>query len=140
MASPFVLRFDEIGIGDIPRVGGKNASLGEMFRELSGQGVKVPPGFAITAEAYRYFLRENVLDDRIPELLSGLNTRDVDNLRERGHRVRQAILQADLPNSLQRTVVEAYEQLSKPFGRPLDVAVRSSATAEDLPDASFAGQ
>ncbi len=140
MASPFVLRFDEVGIGDIPRVGGKNASLGEMFRELSAQGVKVPPGFAITAEAYRYFLLENGLDVRIPELLAGLNTRDVDNLRERGHRVRQAILQADLPNSLQRTIVEAYEQLSAPFGRPLDVAVRSSATAEDLPDASFAGQ
>ena len=140
MTSPFVLRFDEVGIGDIPRVGGKNASLGEMFRELSAQGVKVPPGFAITAEAYRYFLRENGLDVRIRELLAGLNTRDVDNLRERGHRVRQAILQADLPSSLQRAVIAAYEQLSEPFGRPLDVAVRSSATAEDLPDASFAGQ
>lgn len=140
MASPFVLRFEEVGISDIPRVGGKNASLGEMFRELSAQGVKVPPGFAITADAYRYFLRENGLDVRIPELLSGLNTHDIDNLRERGHRVRQAILQADLPNSLRQAIVDAYERLSKPFGRPLDVAVRSSATAEDLPDASFAGQ
>lgn len=140
MASPYVLRFDEIGIGDISRVGGKNASLGEMFRELSTQGVKVPPGFAITAEAYRFFLCENGLDVRIPELLAGLNAADVENLRERGHRVRQAILQADLPAGLQRAIVDAYEQLSKPFGRPLDVAVRSSATAEDLPDASFAGQ
>ena len=73
MSSPFVLRFDEIGIGDIARVGGSNASLGGMFRELSAQGVKMPPGFAITDEAYRYFLSENGLDVRIPELLAGLN-------------------------------------------------------------------
>ena len=135
-----VLRFDEIGIGDIPRVGGKNASLGEMFCELSREGVKVPDGFAITAEAYRRFLRENRLDHEIPKLLAGLNTSDIDNLRDRGKHIRQAMLQAEFSSALQDSILKAYERLSEPFGRPLDVAVRSSATAEDLPDASFAGQ
>jgi pyruvate, water dikinase len=123
----------------VPLVGGKNASLGEMYCELSTVGVKVPNGFAVTAEAYRDFLRRTGLDERIREILADLDVHDVDNLRSRGHQVRHAILAAELPADLQAAIVEAYQRLGEK-GHPVDVAVRSSATAEDLPDASFAGQ
>jgi pyruvate,water dikinase len=130
--------FREIGIDDVPLVGGKNASLGEMVRELGPRGVRVPDGFAVTAEAYRHFLAAAGLGDRIRDILGGLDTTDVDNLRLRGRRVREAILAAPLPEDLTAAIVEAYHRLSG--GEPIDVAVRSSATAEDLPHASFAGQ
>jgi len=132
--------FEEIGIEDIPLVGGKNASLGEMYRELASQGVKVPNGFAITADAYREFLRGTKLDRTIEEILQDLNTQDLANLRQRGRRVREAILAATLPAHLQQAISEAYVRLSDGSHDLVDVAVRSSATAEDLPDASFAGQ
>lgn len=132
--------FEDIGINDIPLVGGKNASLGEMYRELADKGVKVPNGFAITAEAYRSFLREAGLDVAIKGILSDLNTGDIENLRQHGNEVRQAILGARLPEDIELEIIEAYEQLRGTDGHPVDVAVRSSATAEDLPDASFAGQ
>lgn len=130
----YIKWFKEIGIDDVPLVGGKTASLGEMFRELGGQGVKVPDGFAITAEAYRHFARETGVDRRIHAALEGLDTSDVADLGQRGQAVRQLILEAALPEDLQGMIAEAYESLGG------DVAVRSSATAEDLPDASFAGQ
>lgn len=136
----YIRWFSELGIDDVPLVGGKNASLGEMYRELSGQGVKVPNGFAVTAEGYRHFIRSAGLDRRIPEILSGLDTRDVSNLRERGRAVRDAILATELPADLAEEIVAAYRELGGDAKHPLDVAVRSSATAEDLPDASFAGQ
>jgi pyruvate,water dikinase len=136
----YVIGFDAVGLADLPRVGGKNASLGELYRELRPLGVKVPPGFAITADAYRDLLHEAGLDRRIPDLLSGLDTRDVENLRVRGRRVREAILRTRIPASLEDEILAAYDALSKMEGHPVDVAVRSSATAEDLPDASFAGQ
>lgn len=136
----FVRPFADLGIDDVPFVGGKNASLGEMYRELASQGVKVPDGFAITAEAYRYFLKQAGVDQQIREILRGLNTHDVENLRDRGRRVRHAILAAALPAALADEIVAAYDRLSAESGGLLDVAVRSSATAEDLPDASFAGQ
>lgn len=139
-SSPFVRWFEDIGIADVPSVGGKNASLGEMYRELAAKGVKVPNGFAVTADAYRFFLREARLDQQIRNAFSDLDTRDIANLRERGSRVRQAILNAALPAELEHAIVAAYEQLSAGLPTPADVAVRSSATAEDLPDASFAGQ
>jgi pyruvate, water dikinase len=132
--------FSDIGLDDIPSVGGKNASLGEMFQTLGGQGVRVPNGFAVTADAYRHFLRAGGTNRKIRDILSGLNTRDLDNLHDRGSRVRQAILAAEFPAELKDAILEAYQQLSNGLERPLDVAVRSSATAEDLPDASFAGQ
>ncbi len=132
--------FSEIGIEDVPEVGGKNASLGEMYRELTPRGVKVPNGFAITAAAYRQFLREGRLDHVIDDLLSGLETKDLAELRLRGLKVRQAILGARLPEALERAIVDAYDRLGGKRSEPVDVAVRSSATAEDLPDASFAGQ
>ncbi|HXI50572.1 MAG TPA: PEP/pyruvate-binding domain-containing protein, partial [Candidatus Saccharimonadales bacterium] len=94
----FVKWFADIGIEDVPLVGGKNASLGEMFRELMGKGVKVPEGFAITAEAYRHFLREAGLEAKIRDMLRGLDTRDMENLRQRGSQIRHAILAAQLPH------------------------------------------
>jgi pyruvate,water dikinase len=132
--------FDQIGIEDIPLVGGKNASLGEMIRDLVPRGIKVPNGFAITAEAYWYLLRASDLARRIKEIFSGLDTRDTANLQQRGSAVRHAIMAASLPEDLQRSIVSAYRELSKGAYGPADVAVRSSATAEDLPEASFAGQ
>jgi pyruvate,water dikinase len=139
MAS-LVRRFEEISIDDVPLVGGKNASVGEMYRELAPKGVQVPGGFAITAEAYRNFLREAGLDRAIPAILAGLDTRNVEDLRERGRQIRQAMVAATLPAELERAVLEAYERLGAGLAGPADVAVRSSATAEDLPEASFAGQ
>jgi pyruvate,water dikinase len=136
----FVKRFDDIGIEDLAQVGGKNASLGEMYRELAPQGVVVPDGFAVTADAYRDFLRHNRLDRQISSILDGIDTRNVQDLARRGHRVREAILAGELPQELAQAITEAYERLSGEDGHPTDVAVRSSATAEDLPDASFAGQ
>ena len=138
--SRWIKWFADIAIEDIPLVGGKNASLGEMFRELAPHGVKIPDGFAVTAEGYRYFLNETGLTARIRELLAGLDTDNLDNLRTRGHSVRQAILAAALPADLEQEIRAAYDHLSASAGPALDVAVRSSATAEDLPDASFAGQ
>jgi pyruvate, water dikinase len=133
--SPYICWFKDIHIEDIPTVGGKNASLGEMIRELGTSGVKVPNGFAITALAYRDFLKSNNLDKKIPELLMGLNPSNVLDLRDRGQKVRQAILSAEIPQGLRESILAAYHELGNN-----DVAVRSSATAEDLPDASFAGQ
>lgn len=137
---PFIKWFADITIGDVPLVGGKNASLGEMVRELSTKGVKVPDGFAITAQAYRHFMHEAGLDESIHAMLSGLDTRNMANLSQRGNAVRQAILGATLPKDLQELIIAAYRDLQGDSPAPLDVAVRSSATAEDLPDASFAGQ
>lgn len=136
----YIRWFEDIGIGDVPLVGGKNASLGEMYRELAGAGVKVPNGFAVTAEAYRYSLREAGLDRTIQQILKDLDTHDIENLRRRGRRVRQAILAAHLPPDLEQAITDAYDRLGDSGHEPVDVAVRSSATAEDLPDASFAGQ
>ena len=132
--------FDQLGMEDVPMVGGKNASLGEMYRALVPKGVKVPNGFAVVAEAYRAFLREAKLDDRIRSILKDLDVHDLNNLRHRGRQVRQAILGAALPLDLSDAITEAYDRLSDGHAEPVDVAVRSSATAEDLPDASFAGQ
>jgi len=137
---PFILWFNKLGIKDIPKVGGKNASLGEMYRLLTPKGVNVPNGFAITAYAYFYFIQKTGVKRQIHDILSDLNTKDLKNLQERGKKVRQAILKAELPADLVAEISIAYERLQKEYGKNVDVAVRSSATAEDLPDASFAGQ
>ena len=136
----FIKWFADTRIEDIPLVGGKNASLGEMYRALTPKGVKVPNGFAVTAEGYRHFIREAGLDKRIREILASLDTRDMRNLHQRGSQVRHAILGAELPEDLQMAILKAYARLRGRANEPPDVAVRSSATAEDLPDASFAGQ
>jgi pyruvate,water dikinase len=135
-----ILWFDEIGIEDVPLVGGKNASLGEMFRELIPQGVQVPNGFAITAAAYHDFVENSGVAKQLESILAGLDTGDILELQKRGLAARDAILAAELPSGLQQAIVAAYNKLSADHDGPVDVAVRSSATAEDLPDASFAGQ
>ncbi|WP_022855420.1 phosphoenolpyruvate synthase [Thermodesulfobacterium thermophilum] len=137
---PLILWFDQISKDDIPLVGGKNASLGEMYSKLTEKGIKVPYGFAVTAEAYRYFIKENHLDDKIKEILKGLDTHDVLDLQKRGKKIRTLLLKAKMPEKLEAAIRESYAELEKRYGKNTDVAVRSSATAEDLPDASFAGQ
>jgi pyruvate,water dikinase len=140
----FILRFDEIGIDDVPLVGGKNASLGEMYRNLHDKGIHVPNGFAITAYAYRYFLKYAGIEDEIKKLLKNLNTRDLSNLMRKGREARTILRHAEFPPDLTQDIYLTYDKLAEEFGQKgldnLDVAIRSSATAEDLPDASFAGQ
>jgi pyruvate,water dikinase len=136
----FVLWFNELGIKDVPLVGGKNASLGEMYRELTKKGVKIPNGFAVTAYSYNYFIEKAGIKQHIKEILKDLNTHDMRNLEARGHKVRETILSAEIPEEIKEEIIKAYAKLCKEYGHDTDVAVRSSATAEDLPDASFAGQ
>lgn len=133
--------FEDITIDDVGEVGGKNASLGEMYRELAGQGIRVPNGFATTADAFNTFVDENRLTTAINELIGGWDRDDVDDLAERTRRIRSLILAGDLPRDLRDDVATAYNRLSAAAGvTDVDCAVRSSATAEDLPEASFAGQ
>ncbi len=139
-SSQFILWFDQIGIEDVPLVGGKNASLGEMYRNLTDKGVRVPNGFAITAHAYDYLLEKAGVKEEIAKILSDLDTNDLKNLQERGQKVRKLIRDLEFPQELKDAIFEAYYHLGLQYGDNPDVAVRSSATAEDLPDASFAGQ
>ncbi len=134
--------FSEVGIDDVPLVGGKNASLGEMMRALGSLGVRVPDGYAVTAEAYRYFLEKNRLVERIRGLIEGWKkTGEVDALLEASRKIRSLITGGAFPEDLEAEIRTAYRELSKRSGvDEVDVAVRSSATAEDLPTASFAGQ
>ncbi len=133
--------FEETGMESVAEVGGKNASLGEMIRELTPLGVRVPEGFSITAGAYRYFLEANQLGPSIRNILGGWDHTDVNDLTVRAREIRNLILRGRFPKDLEKEIVDAYEALSMRAGvAGIDVAVRSSATAEDLPDASFAGQ
>ncbi len=134
----FILHFDELNNKDVPLVGGKNASLGEMYLKLKSKGVRVPNGFAITSYAYNHFLESAGVKDDIERVLQGLDTSNLSNLRNKGRRVRELILEADLTKELEDEIYQAYKQLVG--NKKVGVAVRSSATAEDLPDASFAGQ
>ncbi len=135
-----ILWFDELGIEDVPLVGGKNASLGEMYVSLTKIGVKIPYGFSITAHAYRDFIETTKTKERIKEILSDLDTSNLLNLQERGKKVRSVIMDAQFPQELRMHIISAYRRMEEMYGKYIDVAVRSSATAEDLPDASFAGQ
>jgi len=137
----FILWFSELGMSDVPLVGGKNASLGEMYRKLVPKGVDIPDGFAITSYAYRYFLKTAGIENKIKKILSGLDIHDIKSLSLSGFQIRQTILRANLPRELEEETISAYKKLSKIYKeKNTDVAVRSSATAEDLPSASFAGQ
>ncbi len=135
-----IIWFQHLKMQNVDQVGGKNASLGEMISGLADAGVSVPGGFATTAHAYREFLRHNGLAERIDPLLKALDVEDVTALAEAGKTIRQWVVDAPFPESLQVAVTEAYKQLTGDTDTPPSVAVRSSATAEDLPDASFAGQ
>ena len=136
----FVKNFKELRMTDVEEVGGKNASLGEMISQLSTAGVRVPGGFATTAEAYRAFLAHNGLADKINARLSSLNVDDVDALLKTGAEIRQWVVDTPFPEQLEKEIAVHYAGLIAESGPEASFAVRSSATAEDLPDASFAGQ
>ena len=136
----YIRWFNELGINDIPLVGGKNASLGEMYRELAAQDVKVPNGFAITADAYRYMLDQAMAWPQLHAFLDDVNPDDVNDLAIRAQQARDLVYSAPLPPDLQQEILQAFSELASQYSEQLTVAVRSSATAEDLPTASFAGQ
>jgi pyruvate,water dikinase len=136
----FVKWFEEIGAKDVALVGGKNASLGEMIRNLGSKGVNVPSGFAITVEGYKYVVDKAGIGAKIRDTLADLNTRDMRNLAERGRKIRNFITHARCPEELEEDIRASYRKMEERYGKNVDVAVRSSATAEDLPTASFAGQ
>ena len=135
-----ILWFDEVSINDIPLVGGKNASLGEMMQQLTPKGINIPNGFATTAYTYRYFIETAGLEAQLRQLFTDLDVEDVKNLQQRGKKARALIMNTPFPVELERAIAISYETLCYLYGEDIDVAVRSSATAEDLPDASFAGQ
>lgn len=135
-----IIAFDRLRIQDVGKVGGKNASLGEMYQQLNPLGIHIPNGFAVTAEAYRFFLHENQLEKFIAEALAKLDQNHFTNLREVSQTIKENILSGHIPEKLVAEIRIAYQKLCHEAGRELEVAVRSSATAEDLPGASFAGQ
>jgi pyruvate,water dikinase len=139
-ASRYVKWFGELGIGDVAEVGGKNASLGELYRELTPLGVNVPDGFAVTADAYRETLTASGAWDSLRDVLAGLDKTDVADLAKRARRAREIVYESPLPDDVRTQIVDAYRRLEGEYGHDLSVAIRSSATAEDLPTASFAGQ
>ena len=136
----FIRFLDELGMEDVPAVGGKNASLGEMYRDLRPRGVLVPNGFAITSEAYRLMLEEADAARRLHDILDDLDPGIVEDLESRGRRARELVYGAPLPAAIREEALSAYHELQACYAEDISVAVRSSATAEDLPDASFAGQ
>ena len=136
----YIRNFTEISINDLSEVGGKNASLGEMIKTLYEKGIRVPDGFAVTATAYWDFVSTNLLSDRIKALLDQLNRSTFENLEFIGEQIRTLILHTSFPESLNDAIRSGYLALAAKYGSEITLAVRSSATAEDLPDASFAGQ
>jgi len=140
MSYQYIRFFKELTIDDVPIVGGKNASLGEMYRELTEQGVKVPNGFAITAEAYMHMLGEAGAMEKLHAALDDLDPENVYDLAHRGAKARRIVYNAGIPDDLREEILSAYRELIDEYGEELSLAVRSSATAEDLPTASFAGQ
>ncbi len=137
----YIRFFEALGLGDVGLVGGKNASLGEMYCKLTEKGIKIPNGFATTSDAYWHYIEYNNLTDEIASILAGLDTSDMKMLELCGHHLRCIIAHAEMPDDLEAEIIDAYGQLMKLYDeQPLAVSVRSSATAEDLPEASFAGQ
>lgn len=136
----YIRFFSEIGVDDVATVGGKSASLGEMYRALKDQGVRVPNGFAVTADAYRYLLGHAGVEGKLRELLGTVKDDDVSTLTAAGAQARKLVYEADFPEDLKQEILRSYKELKEEYGNNLSLAVRSSATAEDLPTASFAGQ
>lgn len=136
----YVVWMEDVGIEDVGTVGGKNASLGEMIKNLGEKGVAVPSGFVITADGYRYFMKETGMEQFVKKALNGLDTKNLKDLSKRGKLVRESIIATKVPAELDRQIALCYEMMEKRYGKNIDVAVRSSATAEDLPGASFAGE
>ena len=140
MKTPHILWMRDIGMDDVAQVGGKNASLGELIKALVPQGVRVPQGFCVTAEAYYYYLAQTGLDAFISETIAGLNTKNLKELSRCAKLVRDTMYKTPFPTDLEKAILDSYAQMEKEYGKNVDVAVRSSATAEDLPGASFAGE
>ncbi len=138
--SQYIKWFNELGIEDVDLVGGKNASLGEMYQNLTQEGIRIPNGFAITADAYRFVLDSNDVWEELHTLLDDLDPDDVTQLQERGKRCREIIYNCTLPDEMMEEIDQAYQALKEEYGEEVSLAVRSSATAEDSPEASFAGQ
>ncbi len=137
----YIKFFKEVDLKDVPEVGGKNASLGEMYQYLAPKGINLPNGYATTSSSYYYFIEQAGIRDKIQRVLDGLNIHDVRDLKKRGAKIRGIIMKSKLPQDFQDEIIEGYRELSKQCGKEnVTVAVRSSATAEDLPNASFAGQ
>ena len=136
----YTIPFSKLSSKDVSEAGGKNASLGEMFNKLSTLGIRVPDGFAVTASAYKYFLKANGFDTKLSAILSKLDTKQLSNLPEIGKQCRELIMSGQMPTDLVKAITEAYNEFAKGQSATFSVAVRSSATAEDLPTASFAGQ
>jgi pyruvate,water dikinase len=136
----YIKFFSEISAEDTALVGGKNANLGEMYNKLADVGVPVPNGFAVTAEGYDYFIKFNNLEEKIHNVLKGLDTHNIEDLHKRGEEIRNLIKSGEFPEDLKNEILNAFQKLKEEYGEDLTVAVRSSATAEDLPGASFAGQ
>lgn len=135
-----IVWMDAVGMNDVVRVGGKNASLGELLKSVAPKGVRIPKGFIVTADAYRSFIRETKLEHFITETLKGLDLKNFEDVSRRGRAIRDAIRKAKMPAELVREISVAYAEMEREYGKGVDVAVRSSGTAEDLPGASFAGQ
>ncbi|MBI5405753.1 phosphoenolpyruvate synthase [Candidatus Kaiserbacteria bacterium] len=140
MNDSFILWFEDISMDNVAQVGGKNASLGELIRAVEPRGVRIPHGFAVTAAAYYHYLEETGLDVFIEQTLGGLNTKNLKELARCGKLVREKMRATKLPKNLEEAIAQAYTEMEKRYGKGTDVAVRSSATAEDLPGASFAGE
>jgi len=136
----FILWFRDIKYKDVPLVGGKNASLGEMYNQLSGEGINVPNGFVLSSRAYWYFLKENKLEKKLKGIFAKFNPKSIRSLQETGSRARKIILAGKLPEDLKEKIAESYRKLEKEYGKNCEVAVRSSGVAEDAPKDSFAGQ
>ncbi len=135
-----IYKFDELDNSKVKEVGGKNASLGEMFKELDKKGIRIPDGFASSAGAYWQFIKENEILDSLKETLSALDKNNGKNLREVGKKCREIIMGSSIPGEIEEAILQGYKDLKEREKSLKSVAVRSSATAEDLPDASFAGQ
>ncbi|OYV27972.1 MAG: phosphoenolpyruvate synthase, partial [Parcubacteria group bacterium 20-58-5] len=140
MKDSLILWFEDISMDNVAQVGGKNASLGELIRDVEPQGVRIPHGFAVTAAAYYHYLKETGLDIFIETTLKGLNTKNLKELARCGRLIREKMRATPVPKDLEKEIVTAYARMEKQYGKNTDVAVRSSATAEDLPGASFAGE
>ncbi len=137
----YILWFKDISLKDVSLVGGKNASLGEMFSQLTKKGINIPDGFALTSKAYWYYIKANKIDKKLKEIFARLDSQSLGSLKETGREARNLILGGEFPNDLKRDILKSYQKLSQIYGEAsTDVAVRSSGTAEDLPGASFAGQ
>jgi len=137
----YIIWYKDLAVKDVPLVGGKNASLGEMFSQLTKKGVNIPNGFALTSEAYWYYLKANKIDNKLKEIFKKLNPKSIKSLQKVGKAARQLILNVDFPEDLKKEIISNYKELSRQYDfKEVDLAVRSSATAEDLPTASFAGQ